>query len=50
VLQHPGSRQEPGDKYLTDDLFAMYVRSKNGAPCAVPANLHGFPIEGDAQR
>jgi gamma-glutamylcyclotransferase (GGCT)/AIG2-like uncharacterized protein YtfP len=36
-----------GDKYLTGDLFEMYLRAKNGAPCAVPANPHGFPIEGE---
>jgi gamma-glutamylcyclotransferase (GGCT)/AIG2-like uncharacterized protein YtfP len=36
-----------GDKYLTDTLFAMYSRAKNGAPCAVPANPDGFPIDGE---
>ena len=36
-----------GNKYLTENLFEMYLRSKNGAPCAVPANSHGFPVEGE---
>lgn len=39
-----------GDKFLTEDVFAMYLRSKNGAPCAVsptPDRCYGFPIEGE---
>ena len=36
-----------GNKYLTGDLFGMDLRAKNGAPCALPANPHGFPIEGE---